>query len=427
MSLKIVKLETTFARSFLIAGGFICLAASFFFAKWNFANAVSMRADSKEVADLAIQLAPGDPQTHYAVAVVYDKTFEAAHLTRSLDEYEKSTTLSPNNYILWLALGKARELNGDSTGAENALRKALELAPNYAAVQWAYGNFLIRSGRLDEGLALMSIAAAAKPEYMNNAVATAMVLLDGDTAKVRGMLGSTSAVNAALAAFELGGKHYDEAEAAWNLIPTDEKRAKFRDAGNTISAQLAGAKQFRLAVRAATDLWDGEGPAMGRVLNGGFETAIKLKDARLFDWQIGSGAEPQIGLNEEQKHNGGYSLFMKFNAMQAADFRQFSQTVAVDPGKPYSLEGFYRAELKGSVAWEIADANDGKSLARSNAILSATDWTNFRVNFTVPAGSDGVIIRLVRDGCTSSICPISGKAWFDDLSLTGQSVLGNRQ
>lgn len=427
MSLKIIRLETTRARSTLIAGAFLCLAAAFFFAKWSFANAVSMRADSKEVADLAVQLAPSDPQTHYAAAVVYDKTFDAADFARSLDEHELSVALSPNNYLLWLDLGKARERNGDSTGAENALRKALELAPNYAAVQWAYGNTLLRAGQMDEGFSQIRLAAAAKREYMNAAVVTAMMLLDGDAAKAQNVLGSTPAVKAAFAAFQMHGEHYDEAAAAWDAIPSDVKRTEFREAGEALSAQLAAAKKFRLASHVAREIWDGEGPAVGRIFNGGFETAIKQMDARLFDWQIGGGVEPQIGLSEEQKHGGGYSLFMKFNTMQASDFRQFSQTVAVEPGRPYSLEGFYRVELKGAVAWEIADANDGKSLSRSAPTQSSADWTYFRVNFDVPANSDGVIIRLVRDGCTSSICPISGKAWFDDLSLTGLADLVNRQ
>ena len=380
----------------LIAGAFLCLAAAFFFAKWSFANAVSMRVDSKEVADLAIQLAPDDPQTHYAAALVYDKTFDAADLTRSLDEYELLTALSPNNYLLWLDLGKARERNGDLAGAENALRKALELAPNYAVVQWAYGNTLLRAGRLDEGFSQIRIAAAAKPEFMNAAVVTAMMLLDGDAAKARDVLGSTPAVKAALATFQMHGGHHDEAAAAWDAIPSNVKRTEFREAGEALSAQLAAARKFRLASRVAGEVWDGDGPTVGRIFNGGFETAIKLKDARLFDWQIGIGEEPQIGLSEEQKHGGGYSLFMKFNTMQAAEFRQFAQTVAVEPGKPYSLEGFYRAELKGAVVWEIVDTNDGKSLARSASILSSADWTGFRVDFNVPANSDGVIIRLVR-------------------------------
>ena len=417
MALIIVKFERKLLRPMIAASAVLCLIGGWYFAKWNFTNAVSVRADTKDIADLAVALAPGDPQTHYAAAVVYEKTFDPDDLTRSLGEYETVAALSPNNYISWLALGKARERNGDAAGADGAFLRALELAPNYADVQWAYGNLLIRRGRTDEGLFKICTVAAVKPEYAGPAVVTAMMLLDGDVAKVCSVPGRTPAMNAALAAYELSNKRFDEAVAVWDIIPADEKRINFHDAGDAIAGRLVEARQFRLAAHVAKDIWDGDGPATGSVLNGGFESPIKLKDARLFDWQIGPGDEPQIGLNEEEKHSGGYSLFMKFNTMQAAEFRYFSQTVAVEPGKPYSLEGFYRAELKGALAWEIADAADGKSLAKGSSINGSTDWASFRVNFTVPADSDGVIIRLVRDGCTSTVCPITGKVWFDDFTL----------
>lgn len=420
MALVIIKFERKFLRPMIAASVVLCLIGGWYFAKWNFANAVSMRADTREIADLGVEMAPGDPQTHFAAAVVYEKTFDPGDLTRSLNEYETVAALSPNNYISWLELGRARERNGDAPGAETAFLRALDLAPNYADVQWAYGNLLIRQGRHAEGLAQIRVAYVAKPEYVNPAAITAMTLFDGDAAKARDALGGTPDLNAALAALELSSKRYGEAVASWDLIPADEKLSKFKAAGETLSGRLADARQFRLASHIINTIWDGDGPVTGSILNGGFESQIKLNDARLFDWQISPGAEPQIGLNDEQKHGGGYSLFMKFNTMQAADFRSFSQTVAVEPGKAYSLEGFYRANLKGTIAWEIVDAAAGKSLAKSMAINGASDWTAFRINFTTPADVDGVIIRLIRDGCASPVCPISGKVWFDDFTLGRQ-------
>ncbi len=418
MALIIIKFERRFLLPLIAASAILCLIAGWHFAKWNFANVISMHADTKDIADLAVSMAPGDPQTHYAAAVIYEKTFDNDDLTRSLKEYEIVAALSPNNYFSWLALGRARGQNGDTAGAGSAYLRALDLAPNYAVVQWAYGNALIRAGHIDEGFLQMGLAADAKSEYVNPSVVTAMTFFDGDAERTRKALGSTPAVNAGMAAFELSNKNYDKASTAWDMIPANEKRTNFRDLGETLISRFVVAKQFRLAARVAKDIWDGEGPSPEAVFNGGFESPIKLRDARLFDWQIGPGAEPQIGLNEEQKHSGGYSLFMKFNTMQSADFRSFSQMVAVEPGKSYSLDGFYRADLKGALVWEIADAGGGKSLAKSTSVNGSADWTEFRVNFMVPGDSDGIVIRLARDGCVTQICPISGKVWFDDLRLS---------
>ena len=54
-----------------------------------------------------------------------------------------------------------------------------------------------------------------------------------------------------------------------------------------------------------------------------------------------------------------------------------------------------------------------------NPGLSAVAGVAFDpAQFTPPAGSDGVIVRLVRDGCSSPVCPASGRVWFDDLSIS---------
>jgi hypothetical protein len=111
---------------------------------------------------------------------------------------------------------------------------------------------------------------------------------------------------------------------------------------------------------------------------------------------------------------------MLFNTTQLPDFRPVTQTVAVVPGTGYLLTGNSISELKGGVAWDIADASDGKSLARTPAIVTSGDWVSFQAKFTVPQTTDGIIVRLVRDGCTSAVCPITGKVWFDNLKLTVQ-------
>lgn len=418
MSLGVIRTDGGLARAALFAAGVLCLALAFVFAKWHFANAASSRVDLKELADLMVELGPSDPQTHFAAAVLREQTFEPADAARSLAAYESAASLAPNNYLVWVALARARSQNGDDAGAEAAFRRASELAPNYSDVQWAFGNWLIRSGRVDEGFALIKTAAVGRPEYMPPAAVTAMELFENDPARVRSTLGDSSSVNAALSAYFLSNKKFDEAVDAWGRIDAADRRGTYKQAGDALAAQLAAAFRYRLAASVMAGMSDDGTPIPGSIYNGGFESGIKLRDQRLFDWQIGSATEPQIGLNETQKRTGGFSLFLIFNTMQAADMRQIAQTVAVESGTVYVFEGYYRSELKGAVAWEIVNAADGKPLARTAAIASAADWTQFRAEFTVPPTSDGVTVRLVRDGCTSSVCPISGKLWLDDLSIT---------
>ena len=420
MALVIIKTDGPLSRIVLVAAMLACLGVMWFFGKWSFANAVSARADLPEIADLMIGLAPSDPQTHFAAAVLRERTFDPNDAAISLAEYERSAALTPNNYLPWLALGKARERAGDQSGAETAFKRALLLAPNYADVKWAYGNWLIRSGHTDDGFGLIREAVAGKPDLLLPATSIAMQLYDSDAERVRATLGDTPDINAALAGYFLSQSYLDGAALAWDRIGAAVSDEKYRSLGGNLAAQLAAGGRFRLAGKTMSAIAGDAGNfvGIGRLSNGDFEALVKLRDAKLFEWQIGAGADPQAGLSEGQPHGGRYSLLLIFNTMQAADMRQIAQTAAVEPGASYAVEGYFRSELKGGVALEIADASDGKPLARSTPFGPQAEWGRFRVEFQVPTTTDGVIVRFVRDGCVSAVCPVSGKLWIDDIAMT---------
>ena len=290
MALIIVKIEPRLARVVLIVAAIACVGAAWFFIKWNFANAVASRLDpdrpeSKIVADWLTQVAKGDPQTHFAAAVLYEKTFDADDLTRSLLEYETAAALSPYHYVMWLNLGKARSLNGDTEGAQAAFRRALELAPNYSIVQWVYGNSLIRQGQTDEGFALIAKAAASNPEYARTAVLTALEMYEGNLAAARRALGESEVTNSALSSVLAGQHRYAEAVDAWSNLASGAKGGKYKTLGDALATQLVAANKFLLAARVVADMQDNDAykPLAGAISNGGFENEVKLRNAGVFE------------------------------------------------------------------------------------------------------------------------------------------------
>lgn len=415
------KFNPSFSRALICAAGMAVILGVWFSAKWHFANALSTRAELREVADLAASLAPSDPQTRFAAAAIYRKTFDPADQEKSLGEYELVAALSPNNYLCWLELGRAREQNGDRPGAELALKRALDLAPNYAEVQWAYGNILIRGGKGDEGLAQINSAASANPKFVSPAVGITMEVFVGDPNAVRERIGNTPLVNAAIAENLARQKRFDEAAAAWDLVSTGPVAPELKDAGNRLFASMIAAKQYRPAAAIFAGLSETQvaSVAAGKVFDGGFEAGVKLKGAREFEWQVADGAEPQVAISRTQKHGGEGSLLLVFNTMQASDFRTVGQLVAVEPGAAYEVEFFYRSEIKKgiTVRWDILNASDGTVIAQSAAVEPVSEWEPIKTKFTVPGSTDGVILRLVRDQCPSTVCPINGSIWFDDIAI----------
>ncbi len=420
--IKSLKIETGWQRVCVTVVCLLCLTLIFFFVRWCFGYTIAARAPVKEVAEWAVDLAPNDPQTHYALAVLTEKNFAPEDLAKSLMEYERAVALAPHDFRLWLALGKARERSGDAAGAELALKKSLELAPNYAQVQWTLGNALLRRGNTAGAFAQMTQAAETNPDYRLPTVNTAWQVFDGDLETVRRHLGTSITINFALASFLAKQKRISEAVQIWNDLPVENKNTIYKADGEQLFAEMWAAKKYRDALRIQQSVNDRPEEAdytVGKIFNGGFETALARERADVFDWQIADGAQPQIGLNNERKNGGNASLFFIFNSSDGKDFRAISQVVIVESSKKYALDFFYRAELKtpATLRWEITDAADGKVLATVNPILSSTDWTNAGVEFTTTAATEAVVIRLVREECKSSICPISGKVWFDDFQL----------
>ena len=423
LSLKVIKFEPRIARILLIAAVILCVIGAWFFIKWNFANVVASRLDVKRVelkpvADWLIAMAPSDPQTHFSAARLFEKTFDAGDLQRSLSEYEMAAALSPENFMRWVDLGKARNLNGDVEGALAAYARAHDLAPNYASVQWVYGNALIRQGDADAGFPLIANAAASNPDYAQPAALTALQIFDGDVEKVLRGLGDADATNAALAGVLALQGHFDRAYFAWSKLSTLDS-AKSKQLGATLIEKFTAAKQFQLAAKVAAGLRPADKLVIEQVSNGGFENGVKLRDAGLFEWQIAEGTQPEIGLSEGGAHDGKYALSIMFRTFETAAFRSISQTVAVAPGSEYEFSAYYRSDVKtaASLKWEIANAMTTLPLARTSPMVPSDDWTLLNVRFRVPADSDGIIIRLVREGCAGPSCPVNGNLSIDDISI----------
>lgn len=420
MSYKTIEVKTTAQRIILIIAGLLCAAAVFFTVKWSFANTVASAADRKEVAEFSRDLAPNDPRTHYILAALYEKTFLPEDLQKAVEEYEKAAALSPNDFRMWFQLGRARERVGDSEGAEKALRQALALAPNYSEVQWTLGNILLRQGNAEEAYNLIRLAADGDDKFVNPAISTAWQIFDGDISQIRQNIGDSPKINAALVTFLVRQQRFGEAMEIWKALPAEEKRTAFKERGEEIYNLLAAAKKYRGALAVWSDIADTEkNLAVGKITNGGFETNVKQEKTSVFEWQIAEGLQPLVGVDKKNVHGGSLSRLIIFNSPNGEDFREHLQIVAVEAGKTYEFEMFYKSELKasGTLRWEIADASDGKILAATEAISANTDWTNLKTDFTTGENTEGVIIRLARVRCSSAICPITGNVWFDDLTL----------
>jgi len=414
-----ISLDFRSSRVLFFAAVVLLAVIHWYIGKWGLANMASTRADEPAIADVLVDMAPSDPQTHYTAAVLYNKTFLPADQVRSVSEYEQAVALSPNNYLLWLDYGKALEASGDRDRAEIALKHSQQLAPNYAAVQWALGNFLIRNGNLEEGFALIRKSVDGNLEYAGSAASFAYQYFNGDLTQVRKVAGDSSRANAALASLLAKEKRMDEAGEVWQSVENPASDDSTLAAGRSLVNDLISAKKFALAMQVNASIEPDPRATPEKLHDGGFENAVKLDNASPFEWQIGPGTQPQVLQSTSQVHGGSRSLVLRFSSNDGSGLRQITQTIIVRPNTKYQLNGFYHTDLKadGKLVCQIANAVSGAVIGEV-PLNTAANWTPFSAAFQVPADADAVMVRIMVKPCGTAICPANGSAWFDDLSLS---------
>src|SRR3954469_19270740 len=84
---------------------------------------------SVETARAAVRMSPVDAETHSSLGLVL---YNLKETRGAVEEFERSVSLRPRDYFLWLQLGRAREDSGDAEGAVRALLEAQRLAPFYS-------------------------------------------------------------------------------------------------------------------------------------------------------------------------------------------------------------------------------------------------------------------------------------------------------
>lgn len=421
MAVNLISLESPVRRALAAAGGFALVVGCVYAVVWGFANTIARNGGDREFTEFAIDISPNDPQARFANAYQIEKTFDLGDIERSLKEYEAAVALSPNNFLYWLALGQARERDGDRTGAEAAFREALKLAPNYARARWALGNNLVRQGKTEEGFEFIRGAIEQDSSFAAPAVGAASIAFGDDIERIASALDRNAFAIAELAKRFAVEKRIDEAWGTWQRIPADQRRSVVAETGKILVSKFFEERRFRAAVSVAQDIAAdaGKAPRVGELASGGFEQGVVLQNADAFDWQIGPGIYPQIALTDRNAAEGKFALAILFSSPTDLNFRNVSKTVAVDPGQRYEFRFRYRNDVntRATFRWEVVSAADGRVLAVTQPLATSPNWSAAGTVFAVPAGADGVLFRLARENCVSPQCTVGGNLFFDDFGV----------
>lgn len=418
-----VNVRAAWKRLPLIVVAVAALAGAWYGVRWLVGDTMAEYAQDFETAESAVRLAPRDPQSHLKLARLHRVSFEPSEIPLALEQYEQAAALDPNNWLIWLETGRAREEAGDRAGGIRALRHAAELAPNYAQPRWHLGNLLLRDGQQDAAFAELRRAADADPTLRPQVFNLAWQVFDQNMAQVVRVVGNTPQARAQLTTVLVGRNRLDDALNLWAGLGEGEKKENGA-AGESLAKALFDAKRYRAALRVSLEMGaiNPSETAAERVTNGGFESDIGAPGKKFFDWQIAPSPQAQIALDPRAPHGGKRSLRVVFNAPTQFEFRNVLQLVAVEPATRYRLSFYVRTEdLKSAstptfLVFEAGDMTN--ALAATPPLASGTsDWQQVSVELTTPPRAEAILLRVDRGACPDGACPVYGKVWYDDFDL----------
>jgi tetratricopeptide (TPR) repeat protein len=435
--IKTIELRAAWGRVLLLVPVALVMFGVWYGMRWCVGNTMAEWLPDINAAYAATRLAPDDPQAHFTIARLRERSFLPEELPEAVRHYEEAARLSPNDFRYFMELGRVRGLVGDARGSEAALRRAVELAPTYPEPHWYLGNLLLRQGRAAEAFAELRRAGEASPgKFLPQVIELSWRYYNADVPAVLTAVGDSAGARGQLMEYLINLKRLDDARQLWEGFNADERKL-VSATGEKLLLRFLEAKRFQdmLALHKELSAMSGTPTeaAPERLTNGGFESAVGAPGRNPFEWQVVPLAGVQIGLDERVRQEGARSLRIAFNSANTISFRNISQLVTVAPATRYRLEYYVRKEdLKGeaTLVTQIVDAGQPDRVLASAPPLTAgtTDWQAVALDFTTGAETQGLTLRIVSPQCPSAICPIFGKVWYDNFNLQrlGGGATANR-
>jgi tetratricopeptide (TPR) repeat protein len=405
---------------------------SYYVIRWYLGNTLaeySNPADnSLNVPQIAESMAPQDPMTHWRIAQVSQKILPLDQQGPAIVEYEKAVSLSPYDYRFWMALGVAQEQAGDPAKAEQALKRAVALAPAYAYPHWYLGNLLLRNNRYDEAFAELRLASQADPELQPQQFNLIWAIYSNDPEGLKKSVGSSAAAQAQFALYLLGQKHYEEGLPLWNRLSPEEKKEN-KDTAQSIVTTLNTNLRFHDAMQVWNEVTSEKFHVeVGRIFDASFEEPLAYGAETVFGWQVKGASNVSIGIDPNKGHDGARSLRFVFQVRNNIEGISAGQLVPVAPNSEYDFEYYISTDKleSGSAPFiQIADANTGAVLATSQMAPGGTnDWNRVSFSFKTGDKTEAVNLRIMRTSCGTDetpVCPIFGSVWYDDFSFKRRS------
>ncbi|HJZ67776.1 MAG TPA: tetratricopeptide repeat protein [Blastocatellia bacterium] len=338
---------------------------------------------------------------------------------------QRAVNLSPWDYEHRLLMATVKEAKGDRDGAEQSLREALALAPNYPDVHWRLANLLLREGKLGKSVSEFRAAASSNPKLLPGTLDLLWRVSAGNLAALQTVAPTDPNSQAILAQFLLKEKRAADAITIFSGIDRNAL------VGLPQSPAFIDSLVSQGHIEEARGLWIGmisgdyaqPGHPLPLVWNGSFESDAS-KNLAQFDWRIIRNEYAVPSIDSSVARTGSRSLRIEFTGRDTTRLdEQVKQIVVVHPGARYRLECYARSERLNTPEGPrvVVTGPSSTEIVKSAPISpGSSDWHPIAIDFTAPANTRAIVITIRRVPQFSYDDPTSGIVWFDDFRLTEQ-------
>jgi tetratricopeptide (TPR) repeat protein len=377
----------------------------------------SLVANSVAAANEAVKLNPNDAEAHRARAVVLNNSGLKGDAAK---EMEVAVSLRPRDDLLWMEVGILRDGNGDADSALVAFNHSVRLAPSYGHPHWQRGNLLVRLGRYDEGFSDLRLAAASNRDFLPGLMDLAWGISREDARLTEDLVQfQDDQARLALSRFFAHRRKNQEALQQFRSITTPISEGARADLVRTLIQSKAFLEAFEIWKSGSVNL-----NSASTIQDGGFEQDLIL-DQSGFGWQAPKYDNVIFALDVNEPHSGARSLRITFDGYDNSA-AVLAQLVLIKPERRYRVSFAVKTKdlvTGGLPTLKVVDASSEKVLSASQNFQGATsDWTTMTVDFTTFPSSTAVFLRLERNACSSSPCPVFGHVWLDSFAVDEVSV-----
>jgi hypothetical protein len=349
----------------------------------------------------------------------------ATDLGQSLGYFKAAVSNNPADGPTYAAIGETLAAQGNSRGAELAMRAAAGMAPQRVDAQYQIASFWMRRGDIAQAMKHLDVVLTFDNSLRSEIFPDLLKLAENPATREAAfarLLQKPTVWWPDFFAYAANNAHDIE-----TLRALSEMRAAGPNlmSPTGLRAYLQRLQKeglwFHAYITWLNNLRRDRLNAIGNLFNGDFEEEISNTG---FDWIVTPTSQVVVEIASTYGTTGSKALRVLFRGPRV-QFQHLRQHLLLDPGN-YVLRGRVRPEnleATEGVSWSIYCHGQTEALARSETVRGTDHWRHFSVSFAVPAKDCAVqTIRLELAGRSPLDFEAKGTVWFDDMSINRRQL-----